>query len=253
MWANVNIIYYCVHVCGCWKCSSGVSWLLSSPIGSELRAHTEAALWLKTPPAVYSSKISAFHLPQAKAITSNTLPSLQMIILTSCLFVNVTLMALVPFIRLPSSMYDSSGVHRLPTAPPCPPLDASGVSLKRPRCVYSCLAGGKCFFYISEGKCSVSRHAWRWHLNSGFMLSRKSRTLTCRYWFSFIQQMYAWGKQTKQGFRQDCLPWNVNILHSSSNRKKLLYIGINLFWFKDRKWRKSSGSKFLRASSLLLL
>ena len=156
----IGTLHACVsscEFCSNWRCS----WLLFSPIGSEFPAHAEAAQWLKTQLAVYSSKNSAFHLPQAKAITPNTLPSLQMIIWLPAFFVNVTLMAPVPFIRLLSSHV---GLLWASTASPCPPSLASGVSWKKDPAVFIHVLQEESALQVLlsyfRDKCSFSRHTW---------------------------------------------------------------------------------------------
>lgn len=87
-----------------------------------LSAHTEAAQWLKIQPSVYSSQISAFHLPQGKAITSNTLPSLQMIIWLPA-FLSMPLQLLSSHSSDPLPPHTGLlWVQHPPTASPSPPL-----------------------------------------------------------------------------------------------------------------------------------
>lgn len=105
-----------------------------------LLAHTKAAQWLKT--AANPCQNSSIHRPQGKAITSNTLPFLQMWL--PAFLVNVTLMAFVLFIR-----HDSSHIGLIWVQ--CPPHSFSLPSFTHltsweRHCLYSCSAEGSVLF-----------------------------------------------------------------------------------------------------------
>lgn len=136
-------------------------WLSAQPLtGSPM---------IKDPDATYSSQIRVFHPLQGEAITSNTLPSLQMIIWLPALFVNVTLMALVPSIRLPSSHAGLLWVRRPPTSPPCPTFACIWRLPGRERAVFIHVwqkeGALQVFLSCFRGNCSVLRC----HLRAGFI------------------------------------------------------------------------------------